>query len=184
MNRIKELREALGLSQQQLAARVGTSQPQIDRLEGGTRKLTEDWMRRLAKALHCKPADLLTIAVMAEFDNEVEPFFPEALEELAAPLRSRNLGYYRVKTDALALADVPRERVVLVDHSDKAIESRKTGDILLLQITGTGGRRRNVRLLRQFLAPRILTTNRPGTNTAFALDEAAFRVEIKGVLQL
>lgn len=58
-NRIKELRESAGLTQQQLATRAGTSQPQIDRLEKSSRKLTQDWMNRLSRALGCEPQDLL-----------------------------------------------------------------------------------------------------------------------------
>jgi transcriptional regulator with XRE-family HTH domain len=181
MNRIKELRDLQGLSQEELGKRVGTTQPQIQRLETGERKLTEDWMRRIAKGLGCRPADLLTVAIMAEFENEVVPFFPDAMQDLAKPLKARNLAYFRVKTDALTLADVPREMVILVDQSEKAINERKTGDILLLQVTGQNSKRRSVRLVRQYVAPRMLTTNRAGTNVSFGLDEQAFNVEIKGV---
>ncbi len=62
MNRIRELREAHGWSQAQLAQAVDTSQPQIDRLEKGERRLTEQWMRRLAQALGVEPAALLAEA--------------------------------------------------------------------------------------------------------------------------
>lgn len=58
-NRIKELREKNGWTQGQLADAAGTSTPQIQRLESGTRKLTQDWMDRLAKALNAKTSDLL-----------------------------------------------------------------------------------------------------------------------------
>jgi transcriptional regulator with XRE-family HTH domain len=60
-NRIREMRELRGLSQKKLADAVGTSQPQIDRLEKGDRGLDQDWMFRLAKALDCQPADLLPL---------------------------------------------------------------------------------------------------------------------------
>lgn len=59
MNKIKEIRELRGLSQARLADLIGTSQPQIDRLEKGQRKLTTDWMARIAAALNCKQSDLL-----------------------------------------------------------------------------------------------------------------------------
>lgn len=51
MSRLRELRNDLGLSQQALADRVGTSQPQIKRLEDGARKLTREWAERLGPAL-------------------------------------------------------------------------------------------------------------------------------------
>ena len=61
-NRIRELREAAGLSQEALAQMVGTSNQQIGRLERGERELTLRWMERIATSLQCKPADLLPSA--------------------------------------------------------------------------------------------------------------------------
>lgn len=58
-NRIRELREAAELSMQDLADRVGTSASQINKLEKGQRRLTTDWMQRVANALNCEPQDLL-----------------------------------------------------------------------------------------------------------------------------
>ena len=60
-NRIRELREALGWSQTDLALKLvpKTSQPQIDRLEKADRRLTVEWMNRLARALRVMPGDLL-----------------------------------------------------------------------------------------------------------------------------
>lgn len=51
MDDLKTLRERAGLTQQELADRVGTSQPQIRRLESGDRELTRTWAERLAPAL-------------------------------------------------------------------------------------------------------------------------------------
>lgn len=59
-NRIAELREAAGLTQEQLAERVGTSNVQISRLERGDRRLTVGWMRRIAPHLGVNPTDLIT----------------------------------------------------------------------------------------------------------------------------
>lgn len=47
------------MSLDKLAEAVGTSRGQINHLEVGERRLTEDWMIRLAKALHCEPADIM-----------------------------------------------------------------------------------------------------------------------------
>ena len=58
-NRIREIRERLGLSQAELAELIGTTQPQIDRLEKGQRSLRDTWMQRLAIGLGCNPIDLL-----------------------------------------------------------------------------------------------------------------------------
>lgn len=59
MHKIRELREALKMSQAALAERAGTSQPQIRRLENGDRKLTKEWAERLAPHLQTTAQDLL-----------------------------------------------------------------------------------------------------------------------------
>lgn len=58
-NRIKEIRESRGLTLQQLADAAGTTNQQIHHLESGKRKLTQDWMRRLADALQVESHDLI-----------------------------------------------------------------------------------------------------------------------------
>ncbi|NTJ67563.1 helix-turn-helix transcriptional regulator [Agrobacterium rhizogenes] len=66
MSVIKELREKLNLSQANLAEAVGTSQPQIKRLESGERKLTKEWAERLASPLGVSPEELLFGRVKSE----------------------------------------------------------------------------------------------------------------------
>jgi len=58
-NRIKDWRLKRGWSMQQLADAAETTRSQIDKLERGERRLTVDWMQRLATPLGCAPADLL-----------------------------------------------------------------------------------------------------------------------------
>ena len=65
-NRIRQLRQARGLTLSAMAALVGTTGAQISRLEQGTRRLTDSWMIRCAKALQVDPVDLF-------------PFEPDAL---------------------------------------------------------------------------------------------------------
>lgn len=59
-NRLREMRKRAGLDQDELAAAVGATQPAISNLENGKRPLTIEWMRILARALNCSPADFLT----------------------------------------------------------------------------------------------------------------------------
>jgi transcriptional regulator with XRE-family HTH domain len=179
MNRIKEIRERQGLSQAKLGALVGTSQAEISRLENEERELTESWMRRIAVALGVHPADLIAAA---ELTDDVEPYFPSADADLAAPLRKHGLAYWRVKTDVVSLTGINRDAIVLVDASEESIAARKSGDILLIQATQVGEDKRTVRVLRQFIEPMSLMTNRPGRNAIFGLDETDFGVEIKGVV--
>lgn len=81
-NRIREHREALGLSRAALATLVGTAAAQIQKLEFGTRKLTQGWMNRLAPHLGCRPADLLPIAEGSIHQNVT----PEAIAPLLGSL--------------------------------------------------------------------------------------------------
>lgn len=68
MNRIREYRTALGWSMQKLAEASGTTKSQIDKLEKGARRLTVDWMVRLAKSLGCDPRDLMARLPGQNFD--------------------------------------------------------------------------------------------------------------------
>jgi phage repressor protein C with HTH and peptisase S24 domain len=56
---LRRLRERAGLSMQALAERIGTSAPQINKLEKGERRLTLDWMTRLADGLGVQLTELL-----------------------------------------------------------------------------------------------------------------------------
>jgi phage repressor protein C with HTH and peptisase S24 domain len=61
-NRLREFRDRSGLSMQALADRVGTTASQINKLEKGERRLTLDWMTRLATALGIDARELLPAA--------------------------------------------------------------------------------------------------------------------------
>lgn len=54
---LRSIRLALGLSQLQLAARIGTSQSQVARIESGTHDPTYGTFERLARALRVKVTD-------------------------------------------------------------------------------------------------------------------------------
>lgn len=70
-NRIRELRLAAGLTLDQLAALANTSNQQISRLERGERKLSLEWMDRIAQALGREVHDMLPKAPeLAEVSDE------------------------------------------------------------------------------------------------------------------
>ncbi|MDI1227375.1 MAG: helix-turn-helix transcriptional regulator [bacterium] len=58
VNFIKQIRKERGLSSEALAEKVGTSAQQINHLENGKRKLSWDWIQKLAKALECHPLEI------------------------------------------------------------------------------------------------------------------------------
>lgn len=53
------MREARGLSLDSLATEAGTTNQQVSLLETGKRRLTVDWLLRLAKPLKCHPWELV-----------------------------------------------------------------------------------------------------------------------------
>jgi transcriptional regulator with XRE-family HTH domain len=110
-NRIRQLRKANGLSQQQLAEATGTSNQMIGYLERGERGLTVDWMEKIAAALQVTPADLLSETpqvpvvgyvgagaemhhyAMADHPNEYVPMIPGGNEHtVAVEIRGSSLG--------------------------------------------------------------------------------------------
>lgn len=59
MNRIRELRESRGLSGAALAELSGISPQQINRLEHGKRRIHQDTLEVLARALQCRPEEII-----------------------------------------------------------------------------------------------------------------------------
>lgn len=58
-NRIRELRDAKGLTADQLAKAAGTTKSQLGKLERGERRLSDHWAGRLAPHLGVQPYELL-----------------------------------------------------------------------------------------------------------------------------
>lgn len=58
-NCIKEIRKQKGITQVELAKRLGISQGAIQKLETGERGLDLDWIEKIAKALNVEPWQLL-----------------------------------------------------------------------------------------------------------------------------
>ncbi|MCG8695460.1 MAG: helix-turn-helix domain-containing protein [Minwuiales bacterium] len=67
-NQLRIARKARRLTQHQLAERADTTVQQISRLERGERRMTLDWVRRLARAMGCTEAEVLGAAL-----STVEP---------------------------------------------------------------------------------------------------------------
>ncbi len=95
-NRIRELRKAQGLTLQDLATKVGTSNQQISQLETGRRRLNVDWLERLSQALGCHPLELLDDGTMARTQQE------KAMLELFRGLSSEQREAFLKATSALA----------------------------------------------------------------------------------
>lgn len=71
MNRLRELREQKGLSQEKLAELIGVSHSTIQRLESGGMKMTDEYLAALSDALHCHPAEIITdVGAIARTERE------------------------------------------------------------------------------------------------------------------
>ena len=57
-NRLKLLRDARGLTQEQVASLIGTTKQQYGRLENSKRLLAEKWVRSLARAFDVHPGEI------------------------------------------------------------------------------------------------------------------------------
>lgn len=59
MNKIKQIREGLSLTQEELASRARVNRCYISELENGRRNPTLKTLKKLAKALNCNVGDLV-----------------------------------------------------------------------------------------------------------------------------
>lgn len=135
-NRIREWRERRDLTLAELGSLVSTSAQQIHRLEQGQRQLTEDWMRRLSRALRCEIVDILTtdnvmlvnkplVTTIIVGWGDLAAFDPQAgLDETADWLE---VSYLRKTLVALAVVDDTMNRVapkaahIVVDYEDRKL---------------------------------------------------------------
>lgn len=90
-NRIREWRHLREWSLQQLADACGTTRAQIDKLEKGERRLTVDWMIRLAEPLGCRPADLLPLHDATQASGMADTPAPSVFPTLPALAHAQNL---------------------------------------------------------------------------------------------
>lgn len=56
---IREWRKFRGLSQEQLAERIGISRPHLSKIEKGSRKYDQAFLEAASEELRCAPADLI-----------------------------------------------------------------------------------------------------------------------------
>lgn len=107
MTRLKEIRLKLGLSQERLAEMVGTSQPQIKRLESGERAISRRWAERLAPVLGVSPTELV-------FDRAGSPANPESAEmaklyDVLHRLQDEDIAYLRDIAERIASRLPPKK---------------------------------------------------------------------------
>lgn len=105
-NRLREIRQDRELSLEQLAVRVvpPTTKTQILRLENGERKLTREWAERLARALECHWAEIMSDDIPRLTEEE------RALLENYRGMSEPNQKTFRSLGDTLAKSDAGQDR--------------------------------------------------------------------------
>lgn len=176
MNRIREIREAAGLSVDDLGERCMTSGTQIRRLETGARRLTEDWMTKIGRALDCAPADLMTPSTLTVLDSDVA-LASIAHGGVAEAMARKGLVVYNVTNSLLTSIGIHANDIITVDNGSDAIKAIDNGDVVLVEIS-----QERTLVLRQYLKPGLLTTNKTGTNSAIQMGDNLPDVRIVGVV--
>lgn len=179
MNRIRDLREAAGLDQAELAARVGTSPQQVGRHERGERRLTIQWVQRYAQALDVTASEIMGAPELTSTRSEVEPASVDGmpgLSSLSNVLAQRSLRLYRVVQSMVPDSGVHTGDIITIDESDASRQMATSGDVVLASLGGG-----DILILRVFVAPHMLVTNMPGTrNTVLRLDDRSADIRLVG----
>lgn len=118
--RVRTLRQARGWSLQQLADRTGASKPQIDKLERGTRRMSDDWARRIADALDVAPETLAGSALDTTADaaspQRIEAYTkPSAMADTQQQAPAASYPNPRIRPDTRPNAKVDTERMLDTD---------------------------------------------------------------------
>ena len=139
MNRVREWRRRKGLSVAELARLTSTTASQISKIERGQRRLTVEWLARLAPALGCRRQDLLPPEKeTAESGGETPPVDRELLRRMMRLLErhlkeeKRELAAERMLDSAFVLHDFTLLRSAAGDDEDVPPEMKP----VLRHITG------------------------------------------------
>lgn len=191
-NRIREVRLAHGLTQQQLAAQLGMSHTYLGKLERDRRRVSLDWLEQIARALGCRVADLIEDGV------EVPP--AQQLEEDAVRYEAgADIGYeqrvlatlypghpnamlYRVRSRVLDQIGYQPGDLVVIDFGAEAVAQLVARDIVLAQ-TPPNEYGDTASLLRMYIPPLLITqTTEPTLHEALRAGDDAVIVGVARIL--
>lgn len=183
-NRIRELREAAGLSMEKLGERIGASTSTINRLEKGGTDLISEWLPPLARELGVRWWELIEIddaPAAPGLAEEASLFVPEPGHPLARFGRGPTADLWTVGTDALDAIGIHRGDIVVVDIGAVAVAGVTNGDAVVVQLMDPADPARATTLVRQFIEPDLLITNSRTRNERM-LNRRIDDVRIKGVI--
>ncbi|MDH5556962.1 MAG: helix-turn-helix domain-containing protein [Alphaproteobacteria bacterium] len=144
MSALREMRRRKGLSMEALARLTDTTASQINKLEKRQRRLTDDWLRKLARALACNPNDLIDdfIPAQPELGAPKHVFIPECgLSEIDETGPAAGVGHFLdytvFRADWLkAISNVPCDKLLVYRVDDDSMEPTfRSGDHVLVEPT-------------------------------------------------
>lgn len=181
-NNVRTIRKQAGLTIEQLAAKVGISQPYLTRIESGGRRLSVQLAEQIAMALNSHVTDVLGVQggqIAAGLAEEAEAYTPQAGDDIA--LRARdNVVPWLVKSTSLDAVGIEPGMIVLVDVGTDAVENIKPLQFAVVQAYEAGSLKATT-VLRQFVPPGLLITNSRTAN-AVPFNTETDDVAIKGVI--
>ena len=132
---LRSWREFRGITQTELARRVGVTKGEVSRLEGGSRRMTVDWMQKFADALQIKMEQLLTPPPV--YRNREEAINDSLRRDPGSdfgigPIRS-SAGLVDVEGDEMADTINPGDAVVI----DKSRLVPSPGGVFAVMQSGT-----------------------------------------------
>lgn len=142
---IRELRKALGLSQAELAARVGTTQVTVSGWERGNHVPSGENLRKLAEALDTPQGDIAYGGELSDMGRA------EVREVLQGALESTNPGVWRTEAGLFVrphFAPVDRLLVGMRHHFDEYVSHEA-----VLKVMPVGTHRKGVREVAVYAFP-------------------------------
>lgn len=142
-NQIRKIRQHKRMTLEQVAEKAETSFAQIQKLEKGERRLTVDWMQRIAKALGCAPQDLISdslspIESNLELSNNLNPTLTSTHVKVAGYVIRGEVNF----VDNLGTIEAPEEAVkagavaLIVKDNDNHPVYKKGDAVLYVPLVG------------------------------------------------
>jgi transcriptional regulator with XRE-family HTH domain len=172
-HRIRELREARGWSQEQLALRIGRTKSVISRIEDGKTRLDLEIARKIAEELDEPLAKVLGIDMesgpLLAFSEELIPYKANHDDKLLVRVDDGEYPF-TVETDALNKAGIQRGDVVVVSDAPEKCRAPKPLQPVRVRLHPPDDFMKPVTLLMLFVPPSLLITNSSAGNRMLDMD--------------
>lgn len=186
--RIKQLREAAGLTQEQLGELVGRTKSTISRIEDGTTSLDLELAKKIAEALDTSLGSVLDIETPGVYrpaagfrESDVEPWSPPPNDPFARLVGDHEY-FMLAKSGSLSRHGINEGDVLFVNDSAITCAAPPSLAPVIVQYNEDPGRSEHtIELLRQFVPPGLLITN-AGERNERAIDMSVESAVIVGVV--